>query len=78
MLWLDKFLNSDVSIVLIVIDMQELMFVNIYMSYKFSIDILPYRDKVNVIHQIILGTTSTNTERSIHSERKFSDSHRVW
>ena len=38
---LDKFVNGVVSIVLSFIDMQELMFVNVYMSYKSSIDILP-------------------------------------
>ena len=58
--------------------MQELMFVNVYMSYKSSIDIVPWRDEVNVIHGIVLGTTSTITERSIHGERKPSVSHRVW
>ena len=46
--------------------MQELMFVNVYMSYKTSVDILPKRDEVKVFHQIVLGTISTITERSIH------------
>ena len=78
MLWLDKFVNGDVSIVLSFIDMQELMFVNVYMGYKFGFDVLSCRDEVNVIHQIVLGTTSTITERAIHSERKSSNSHRVW
>ena len=58
--------------------MQELMFVNVYMSYKSSIDIVPWQDEVNVIHEIVYGTISTITERSIHGERKPSVSHRVW
>ena len=66
LLWQDKFVNGDVSIVLSFIDMQELMFVNVYMSYKTSVDILPKRDEVKVFHQIVLGTISTITERSIH------------
>ena len=78
MLWLDKFVNGGVSIVLRFIDMQELMFVNVYMSYKSTIDIVPYRDEVNVIHQFVLGTISTIIQRSIHGERKPSVSHRVW
>ena len=41
LLWLNKFVNGVVSIVLSFIDMQELMFVNVYMSYKYTIDILP-------------------------------------
>ena len=78
MLWPDKIVNGVVSIVLSFIDMQELVFVNVYMSYKSCIDILPQRDEVKVIYQIVLGTTSTNTERSIHGERKSCDSDRVW
>ena len=66
LLWLDKVVNGDVSIVLSFIDMQELMFVNVYMSYKTSVDILPKRNEVMVFHQIVLGTISTITERSIH------------
>ena len=61
MLWLDKVVNGDVSIVLSFIDMPELMFVNVYMSYKSSIEVLPLRVKVNEIHQIVLGTPSTIT-----------------
>ena len=34
----DKFVNGDVCIVLSFINMQELMFVNVYMSYKSTID----------------------------------------
>ena len=56
--------------------MQELMFVNVYMRYKSSLDILPQRDEVNISHQLVLEITSTITKRSIHGERKFSDSHR--
>ena len=41
LLWLDKFVNGDVSIVLSFIDMQELMFVNVYMSYKYRNAVLP-------------------------------------
>ena len=41
LLWLDKFVNGDVFIVLSFIDMQELMFVNVYMSYKAGIESLP-------------------------------------
>ena len=59
MFWQDKFVNGDVSIVLRFIDMQELMFVNVYMSYKSTIDIVPYRDDVNIIHQFVLGTITT-------------------
>ena len=41
MFWQDKFVNGDVSIVLRFIDMQKLMFVNVYMSYKSGSDIVP-------------------------------------
>ena len=73
MLWLDKFVNGDVSIVLSFIDMQELMFVNVYMGYKFGFDVLSCRDEVNVIREIVLGTTSTITERSMVKENPVSD-----
>ena len=42
--------------------MQELMFVNVYMSYMTRIDIVPQRDEVIVLHQTVLGTMSTITE----------------
>ena len=73
MLLVDKCVNGDVSIVLSFIDMQELVFVNVYMGYKSGFDILSCRDEVSVIREIVLGTTSTITERSMVKENPVSD-----
>ena len=53
--------------------MQELMFVNVYMGYKSGFDILSCRDEVSVIRELVLGTTSTITERSMVKENPVSD-----
>ena len=61
MLWLDKFVNGVVSIVLSFIDNEELIFVNVYISYKSHFDIS---------HHIMLGEIGSITPNYIHGERK--------
>ena len=73
LLWLDKFVNGVVSLFLSFIDMEELVFVNVYMGYKSGFDILSCRDEVSVIREIILGKISTITERSMVKENPVSD-----
>ena len=59
MLWLDNFVNGVVSIVLSFIDNEELMIVNVYISYKSHFDIS---------HHIMRGETGPFTKRYIHGE----------
>ena len=59
MLWLDKFVNGVVSIVLSFIDNEELMIVNVYISYKHRYDIS---------YKIMCWETRPSTKRSIHGK----------
>ena len=60
--------------------MEELMIVNVYMTYKSAFNILRLQDGAKTSHHIILENIGADTKRSIHGEVWewiFSDDHHI-